>query len=244
MTERELAICCAILEQRGLRYRLQPWSRDGQAGVDLWFFTPGGMLIELHAGSMWGFWTFLNLGKYRAVGASKQHQFALMQEELVQRQDEEELEQALWDESHGAGPEDIITGELVTNYGDDAEDLARELGTCPHCHRSTQQVKNGRTPAGSQRYLCRVCRRKYTPDPRSQGYGDALRRQAAQLYGDGMTLRCIARHLGVVHQTVANWVAAQADALPVQPPPPCGAVETAERDDLGQNKTPSTSSRK
>jgi transposase-like protein len=122
------------------------------------------------------------------------------------------------------------------------------MSTCPHCHRSTQQVKNGRTPAGSQRYLCRVCRRKDTPDPRPQGYGDDLRRQAAQLYVDGMNLRRIARHLGVVHQTVANWVAAQADALPDQPPPPSGAVETAELDELftfiGQKKTPSTSSRR
>ena len=122
------------------------------------------------------------------------------------------------------------------------------MSTCPHCHRSTQQVKNGRTPAGSQRYLCRVCRRKYTPAPRPQGYGDDLRRQAAQLYVDGMNLRRIARHLGVVHQTVANWVAAQADALPDQPPPPSGAVETAELDELftfiGQKKTPSTSSRR
>ena len=61
MTKRELAICCAILERRGLRYCPQPGSRDGQAGVVLWLFTPGGILIELHAGSMWGFRTFLNL---------------------------------------------------------------------------------------------------------------------------------------------------------------------------------------
>src|SRR5438067_13885982 len=34
----------------------------------------------------------------------------------------------------------------------------REKGTltCPHCHHSTQQVQNGRTPSGSQRSLCRV----------------------------------------------------------------------------------------
>jgi hypothetical protein len=118
MTERELAICCAILERRGLRYRPQPGSRDGQAGVALWFVTPTGIRIEVYAGSMWGFWTFLNLGQDRVGGARQQHQFALM---------EEELEQALRDESHGAGPEDIITGELVTTYGPDAEDLAREL---------------------------------------------------------------------------------------------------------------------
>jgi hypothetical protein len=127
MTKCELAICCAILERRGLRYRPQPGSRDGQAGVALWFVTPAGIRIEVHAGSLWGFWTFLNLGKDRVVGARQQHQFALMDEEVAQQQHEEELEQALWDESHGAGPEDIITRELVTSDGADAEDRAREL---------------------------------------------------------------------------------------------------------------------
>ena len=117
--------------------------------------------------------------------------------------------------------------------------------TCPHCHRSTQQVKNGRTPAGSQRYLCRACRRKYTPDPRPQGYGADLRRRALQLYVEGMNLRRIGRTLGVVHQTVANWVAAHADTLPAQPPQPEGPVAVAELDELytfiGQKTAPATS---
>jgi transposase-like protein len=120
--------------------------------------------------------------------------------------------------------------------------------SCPYCQRSTQQVKNGHTPAGSQRYLCRVCRRKYTPEPRPQGYGDDLRRRAVQFYVDGMNLRRIGRTLGVVHQTVANWVAAHAEALPAQPPAPSEAVETAELDELftfiGQKKTWPTSSRR
>src|SRR5918911_4667741 len=104
--------------------------------------------------------------------------------------------------------------------------------TCPHCHRSTQQVKNGRTPAGSQRYRCQACRRKYTPDPRPQGYGADLRRRAVQLYVDGMNLRRIGRTLGVVHQTVANWVAAHANALPDQPPQPASPVAVADLDAL------------
>ncbi|HKC75806.1 MAG TPA: IS1 family transposase [Chloroflexota bacterium] len=104
--------------------------------------------------------------------------------------------------------------------------------TCPHCRRSTQQVKNGRTPAGSQRYLCRVCRRKYTPDPRPQGYGADLRRRAVQRYVARMNLRRTGRALGVVHQTVANWVAAHAATQPAQPPAPSAAVETAGLDEL------------
>src|SRR5919199_6956563 len=99
--------------------------------------------------------------------------------------------------------------------------------TCPHCQPSTIQFKTGRTPAGSQGYVCRVCRRKYTPDPRPQGYGDDLRRRAVQLYVEGMNLRRSGRTLGVVHQTVANWVAAHADALPAQPPQPDSPVATA-----------------
>jgi transposase-like protein len=59
-----------------------------------------------------------------------------------------------------------------------------------------------------------------------------------------MNLRRIARHLGVVHQTVANWVAAYADALPDRPPQPAH-VETAELDELytyvGSKKTSATS---
>jgi transposase-like protein len=92
--------------------------------------------------------------------------------------------------------------------------------TCPHCHRSDRQLKVGRNPSGSQRYLCFFCQRKYTPQPKPQGYDAALRQQAIRFYVDGMNLRRIARHLGVVHQTVANWVAAYAATLPEQPPAP------------------------
>ena len=119
---------------------------------------------------------------------------------------------------------------------------------CPQCHRSTQQVKNGRTLAGSQRYLCHACRRKYTPAPQPQGYGADLRRQASQLYVDGMNLRRIGRTRGVVQQTVAHWVATRAAALPDQPPTPSGSVQTAALDELftfvAHKKTWPTSSRK
>ena len=104
-----------------------------------------------------------------------------------------------------------------------------------------RQVKNGRNPSGSQRYLCRACGRKYTPTPTPYGYDAQTRRRAVRLYADGLNLRRIARTLGVVHQTVANWVAAHADALPAQPPQPAGPVETAELDEVytfvGHKKT-------
>jgi transposase-like protein len=121
------------------------------------------------------------------------------------------------------------------------------MNTCPSCQSTARQVKNGQTASGSQRYWCRGCGRKYTPAAKGRGYPAEVRAQAARLYVDGGSLRWIARHLGVVHQTVAHWVSAQADALPAAPPQPA-SVATAEREELvtfvAHKKTTPTSSRR
>ena len=93
-------------------------------------------------------------------------------------------------------------------------------------------MKNGQTASGNQRYWCRGCGRKYVLEPKIQGYPSEMRVQAVRMYVDGGNLRRIARTLGVVHQTVANWVTARADALPDQPPQPPTSIETAELDEL------------
>src|SRR4051812_39526373 len=90
--------------------------------------------------------------------------------------------------------------------------------TCPHCERSEQQVKIGHNASGSQRYLCKVCRRKYTPISNPQAYSEVVRADALRLYVDGMNQRRIARTLGVSHQSVANWIKAYTERLPPNPP--------------------------
>ena len=71
----------------------------------------------------------------------------------------------------------------------------------------------------------------------------SLRERALEMYVDGGNLRRIARHLKVNHQTVANWVAAHAEALPKAPVPE--KVNEAEMDEvftfIGSKKTKSTS---
>lgn len=116
---------------------------------------------------------------------------------------------------------------------------------CPKCHRTERQNRAGRTGGGSQRYRCMFCQFKYTPQPKAWAYPEAMRKQALQLYVDGMNLRRIARHLGVHHRTVSLWVRAQADQLPANLPVP-GAVQEAELDELftfiGEKKNKSSSS--
>ena len=115
---------------------------------------------------------------------------------------------------------------------------------CPHCAHTDGQLKIGFNPSGSQRYLCKTCQRKYTPEPKPQGYAEAVHRQALALYVDGMNLRRIGRTLGIAHQTVANWVKAHAATLPDTPPLPAVPHQVDELDELfpciGTKKTAGT----
>jgi transposase-like protein len=119
------------------------------------------------------------------------------------------------------------------------------MNQCPHCQRTEQQVKNGKTAAGSQVFKCQVCNRKYTPEPRRNGHDPDKRAQALRLVLDGNSQRQAARHAGVSHGSVANWLKAYADGLPATLPTPETAVEVAEQDELftflGEKKTKRTS---
>ena len=87
------------------------------------------------------------------------------------------------------------------------------------------------------------CNRKYTPKPKQRGYPTEVRKQALEMYVDGINLRRIGRHLGIHHTTISLWIKAYAERLP-QPPLPEG-ISKAELDEMfsfiGDKKTGSTS---
>lgn len=91
--------------------------------------------------------------------------------------------------------------------------------TCPRCGPPAKQVRDGRTPAGSQRYRCVACGCRHTPHPKEQGYDEEIRFQALQLYLEGHSMREIGRMLNVNHQSVANWMQDYARYLPPDLPP-------------------------
>ena len=90
---------------------------------------------------------------------------------------------------------------------------------CPQCGSEDKQAKAGFTPAGSQRYRCRLCKTRYTPEPIDQGYDEDVRLQALSLYLEGLSLREISRLLSVNHQSVANWIHGYANHMPPNLPP-------------------------
>lgn len=114
------------------------------------------------------------------------------------------------------------------------------MNQCPH-YSTDNQVKNGRTAAGIQLYRCKRCGRKYTPEPKAIGYDMAVREQAFRLALDGNSQRQAARHAGVSHGTVANWLKGYVDGLPQELPGQDNPVEVAEQDELftfiGSKKT-------
>lgn len=119
-----------------------------------------------------------------------------------------------------------------------------KMSTCPYCHDTEKQVKAGKHESGSQRYLCKVCQRRYTPEP-SQHYGDEMRQQAVRMYADGSGFRQIGRQLGVDHVTVMNWVKAHVDQLPPASLPSDDPLYIVEMDELftfvDKKKTTATS---
>ena len=114
---------------------------------------------------------------------------------------------------------------------------------CPKCNDENYQNRDGYTESGSQRYRCRKCGARYTPQRKQQGYDQEIRKTAIRMYMDGLGFRQIGRQLGVSHASVMNWVKAHADQLPETPMPE--NVDTVEMDELytfiGDKKTESTS---
>lgn len=117
------------------------------------------------------------------------------------------------------------------------------MTNCPSCKQTNTLIKDGRNRSGSQRYKCKACGVRYTPEPNLNGYPDEVRHQALRMYVDGNNLRRVGRHLGISPQSVANWVNAQAASLPESPKP--DENETVELDELftfiGEKKTKPTS---
>ena len=90
---------------------------------------------------------------------------------------------------------------------------------CPKCRIQEYQIKDGFTPAGSQRCRCKSCGCRYTPEAKDRGYDEEVRLQALTLHLEGNSLREISRLLDVHHQSVANWINNYANYLSQDLPP-------------------------
>jgi transposase-like protein len=75
---------------------------------------------------------------------------------------------------------------------------------CPRCNSSTHK-KNG-IVSGRQRYKCYDCGYNYSVEIKSTASSTSVKRQALQLYLEGLGFRSIGRFLGVSHVSVQKWI--------------------------------------
>ncbi|MCO5381829.1 MAG: IS1 family transposase [Methanosarcina barkeri] len=75
---------------------------------------------------------------------------------------------------------------------------------CPKCNSSSHK-KNG-IVFGRQRYKCYDCGYNYTVELKSTASSPSVKRQALQLYLEGLGFRSIGRFLGISHVSVQNLI--------------------------------------
>lgn len=75
---------------------------------------------------------------------------------------------------------------------------------CPKC-KSSIHKKNGKVD-GRQRYKCDDCGHNYTVELKSTAFPASVKRQALQLYLEGLGFRSIGRFLGVSHVSIQRWI--------------------------------------
>jgi transposase-like protein len=83
---------------------------------------------------------------------------------------------------------------------------------------------------GRQRYKCKRCNYRYTVKIKSTAKSKDIKRQALELYLEGLGFRSIARFLQVSHVAVYNWIKAfgeQIEAIKSDTP-----IEIVELDEM------------
>ena len=75
---------------------------------------------------------------------------------------------------------------------------------CPKC-KSSNHKKNG-IVGERQRYKCHDCGYNYSVEIKSTASSSFIKRQALQLYLEGLGFRSIGRFLGVSHVSVQKWI--------------------------------------
>ena len=75
---------------------------------------------------------------------------------------------------------------------------------CNKCGSVFNQVKQGKTSAGSQRVRCNDCGNRYTPIKKI--YSDEIKRAAVRAYMLGNSARKVGRMFNLDGNTVTKWV--------------------------------------
>jgi len=77
---------------------------------------------------------------------------------------------------------------------------------CPICEKSENQRMCGKNRSGTQTFLCRHCKKAYTPEPKRNAYPEEVREMAIKVYYAGASGRGVGKIFGFSKANVYNWI--------------------------------------
>lgn len=83
---------------------------------------------------------------------------------------------------------------------------SNESRKCPACGKSEGQMRNGQNRSGTQTYICRFCKKTYTPEPKSHAYDEETKKLAMKMYYSGVSGRGVGKVLSMNKANVYNWI--------------------------------------
>ena len=77
---------------------------------------------------------------------------------------------------------------------------------CPKCGAIEKQRRMGFNASGTQRYVCGLCKKTYTPNPKPWGYSDEIKELAIKEFYSGASALGVAKIHGFNKSNVLNWI--------------------------------------
>ena len=85
-------------------------------------------------------------------------------------------------------------------------DKSDDKRKCVHCKESSGQMKNGSNRSGTQRMICRHCKKTYTIEPKRHAYDEGTKALALKIYYAGASGRGVGKVIGMSKANVYNWI--------------------------------------
>ena len=80
--------------------------------------------------------------------------------------------------------------------------MVSQVYSCPHCAETERVRRYGRTQRGSERLYCNVCRRAFTPNPKSRSLSAEKEQLILNALVEKTPMVAIARTFGVGRNTL------------------------------------------
>ena len=86
------------------------------------------------------------------------------------------------------------------------KEVIKENQRCPARGKDEGQRKNGHNKSGTQTYICKWCRKIYTPEPKRHAYDEETKELAIKMYYSGVSGRGVGKVLKMNKANVYNWI--------------------------------------